>query len=225
MYPPPPYHYDDAKIFLALFYSNEDSLSKILPDPLRPTDMYLAGVMFGEQPCRETSTFHESAILVQALYEDENTGEEEVGVYFAFNWCDSDIALAAGREIWGYPRKMADIQMKWKDETLTCETVRNGDTLLKTTCTFEDEGEWIDSGANLNVRRIPSSTGEDYVVSEITAANLQYDIKTGRSGEVDIEIQAGPHDNLKGIKIEGTMIGLVFDTDILLPPPRKVLSL
>ncbi len=225
MYPSPPYHYDDAKIFLALFYSNEDSLSKILPEPLRPTDMYLAGVMFGEQPCRETATFRESAILVQSLYEDENTGEEEVGVYFVFNWCDSDVALAAGREIWGYPRKLADIQMNWKKDTLVCETFRGGQTLLKATCEFEDEGEWIDSGPNLNVRRIPSSTTEEHAISEITAADLEYDIKTGRSGDVEIEIHEGDHDKLGDIQIEGTMIGLVFDTDILLPPPRKVLSL
>lgn len=225
MYPSPPYHYDDAKIFLALFYSNEDSLSKILPEPLRPTDMYLAGVMFGEQPCRETGTFHESAILIQSLYEDENTGEEEVGVYFAFEWCDSDVALAAGREIWGYPRKLADIRMDWKGDELVCETMRNGETLLKTSCEFEDEGEWIDSGANLNVRRIPSSTRDGYDISEITAADLEYDIKTGRSGDVRIEISSGSHDNLKDIQIEGTMIGLVFDTDITIPAPKRVISL
>lgn len=221
LYPPPPYHYKDAKIFLALFNPTVESIEKILPDPLRPSQLPLAGVMTGIQPCVEAGTFTESALLVQCIYDNPETGEE-VGVYFAHVYADTDVAIAAGREIWGYARKRADITMKWDGDTLEATTIRNGNTLFKTRCTFDEDGEWIDSGPNLNVKRIPSVTGKGFDLSVLTAAHLTYDIKNGRSGDVEIEITSGPDDKLDILEIETPMIGLYFDCDILLPPGRVV---
>ncbi|MHA2140379.1 MAG: acetoacetate decarboxylase family protein [Candidatus Thorarchaeota archaeon] len=225
LYPPPPYNYKDAKIFLALFNPTVSSIKKILPKPLRPSQLPLAGVMTGIQPCVETGIFTESALLVQCMFDNPETGEDEVGVYFAHVYVDTDIALASGREIWGYPRKLADIGMKWKGDTLEATTVRDGNRLFYSKCTFDEEGEWIDSGPNVNVKRIPSVTGKGFDVSFITAAYLKYDIQNGRSGEVEIEITSGPDDDLSTLEIEAPMIGLYFDCDIFLPPGKVVAKL
>ncbi|MHA2423953.1 MAG: acetoacetate decarboxylase family protein, partial [Candidatus Thorarchaeota archaeon] len=130
LYPKAPYHYKDAKVFLALFYPPEGTLEKLLPSPLRPSSLPLAGVMFGEMPCVEAGPFMESAILAQCLYDDPDTGEQ-VGVHFSHNYVDTDVALASGREIWGYPRKLADISLKMKKDTVIGEVKRDGQTLLK----------------------------------------------------------------------------------------------
>jgi len=208
-YPGPPYHYIDAKIFLALFNPPEEflalfnppeeSLQALLPEPLRPSQMPLAGIMFGEQPCKEAGTFMEAGMLIQCLFDNPETKEEEVGVYFAYNYVDTDVAQAAGREIWGYPRKQADISLDWKGDTITGTAKRDGVTLLKATCTLDDEGEWIDSGPNINLKMIPSVTGKGYDMAILTAAYLTYDIKTGRSGEVEVEFQNGPQTDLRMI--------------------------
>lgn len=222
LYPGPPYHYVDAKIFLALFNPPEEVVKELLPAPLRPSQMPLAGLLFGKQPCKETGTFMESGMLVQCLFDNPETKEEEVGVYFCYNYADTDVAQAAGREIWGYPRKRADISMTWKGDTLTGTTMRDGVTILKATCKLDDEGEWIDSGPNINIKMIPSVTGLGYDLAAITAAYLKYDIKKGRSGEVEVEFQNGPRDDFSKVKIESTMIGLYFDCDILVPEGKIV---
>lgn len=216
-YPGPPYHYVNAKIFLALFNPPEDSIQALLPAPLRPSQMPLAGLLFGEQPCRETGTFMESALLVQCLFDNPKTKEEEVGVYFAYNYVDTDIAQASGREIWGYPRKRADISLKMKGDTVIGTTERDNVTILRASCNLEDEGEWIDSGPNINLKLIPSVTGKGYDLTAITAAYLEYTIKHGRSGEVEVEFNNGPRDDFNKVKIETPMIGLYFDCDILVP--------
>ncbi|MGQ4911758.1 MAG: acetoacetate decarboxylase family protein [Candidatus Thorarchaeota archaeon] len=224
-YPEPPYHYVDARIFLALFNPPEDAVKDLLPEPLRPSQLPLAGLLFGEQPCKEAGSFMEAGLLVQCLFDNPETGEEEVGVHFAYNYVDTDVALAAGREIWGYPRKMADISLEMKGDTITGSAVRDGTTLLRATCRLEDEGEWIDSGPNVNVKLVPSVTGKGYDLSVITAAYLEYTIKNGRSGEVEIEFQSGPRDDLSKVKMETPMIGLYFDCDILVPPGKVVAEL
>ncbi len=222
LYPKAPYHYIDAKLFLALFNPPEGVIDKMIPEPLRPPSMPLAGVMFGEQPCKEAGTFIESAILVQCMFDNPETEQEEVGVYFAHAYADTDVAIAAGREIWGYPRKRAETSMSWDGDTITCTTVRNGHTLLKATCTLDDEGEWIDSGPNLNVKMIPSVLGDGHAIAKLTAAYLTYDVINGRSGDVEIEITNGPDDDFSKVEIETPMIGLYFDTHITVPNGKVI---
>jgi acetoacetate decarboxylase len=224
-YPAPPYHYKDAKIFLALFNPPESALEKMLPDPLRPSQLPLAGMLFGEQPCKETGTFMESGVLVQCVFDNPDTGEEEVGVYFSHNYVDTDIAQSAGREIWGYPRKRAEISLNWDGDTLEATTVRDDVTLLKAVCTLDDEGEWIDSGPNINFKLIPSVTGQGYDVAIVTAAYLKYDVKHGRSGEVELEFQDGPNDDFSMIEIDTPMIGLYFDCNILVPSGKPIATI
>jgi acetoacetate decarboxylase len=224
-YPMPPYHYVDAKLFLALFTPTEESLQALLPAPLQPSQMPLAGIMIGEMPCKETGTFMEAGLLVQCVFDNPETKEEEVGVYFAYNYANTDVAITSGREIWGYPRKLADISLDWKKDTITGTVVRDETTILKATCTMEDEGEWMDSGPNINAKVIPSPSGEGYDLAVLTAAYLEYTVKNGRSGEVEFEVQSGPRDDLSPVVIEMPFIGMYFDTDILVPPAKKIADL
>ncbi len=225
LYPAPPYFYENAEIFLALFYPKEGVLEKLIPAPMKPPQMPLAGLMFGKQPCKQTGMFMESAVLVQCMFDNPDTGEEEVGVHFSHNYVDTDVALVSGREIWGYPRKLADISMEWKGDTLTAETKRDDTVLLRAECLFDDEGAWIDSGPNINVKLIPSVTGDGHDIAVLNAAHLAYDIKEGRSGEVNLVINSGPQDNLEMVEIESTMIGLFFDCDITVPVGKAIAKL
>ncbi len=163
----------------------------------------------------------ESAVLSQCLFDDPDSGEE-VGVHFSHNYVNTDVALASGREIWGYPRKIADISLRLRGNTITGQVKRDGQILLKATCKLVDEGEWIDSGPNINTKVIPSVTGKGYDKAVLNAAHLTYDTRNGRSGDVEIEINNGPRDDFSLVKIETTMIGLYFDADILVPLGKEV---
>ena len=221
-YPMPPYHYEDARLFLALFNPPEDAIQDLLPAPLRPSQMPLAGFMFGEMPCKETGTFMESGLLVQCVFDNPQTKEEEVGVYFALNYVNTDVAVTSGREIWGYPRKLADISLTWKGDTLTGKVRRDKTTIYKAVCKMEDEGAWMDSGPNINAKVIPSPSGEGHDMAVLTAAYLEYTIKDGRSGDVKFDFQSGPRDDLSLVKIETPMIGQYFDCDMMVPPAKVV---
>ncbi len=221
-YPGPPYHYINARLFLAMFNPPEETIQDLLPVPLRPSQMPLAALMFGEMPCKETGTFMESGLLVQCVFDNPETKEEEVGVYFAYNYVNTDTAQAAGREIWGYPRKLANISLNWRKDTITGKVVRDKTTIYKASCKMEDEGAWIDSGPNINAKVIPSPSGEGYDTAVLTAAYLEYTIKNGRSGDLKIEIQGGPRDDFSPVKIDTPMIGQYFDCDMLVPPAKVI---
>lgn len=225
LYPKSPYHYIGSKLFLALFNPTDKSLQKLLPPELRPSDLKLAGLMFAKQPCKESGTFMESSVLVQCVFDNPETKQEEVGVYFPYAYADTDVALASGREMWGYPRKLAKISLNLRGDKLVATTVRGRNTLLKATCTLTDEGQWIDSGPNINIKMIPSVDGLGADVAAITTAYLTYDVKKGRSGSAEIEISSGPQDDLSTIEIENIMMGLYFDVDITVPQGKVVKKL
>jgi acetoacetate decarboxylase len=225
VYPKPPYHYIGSKLFLALFNPTDNCLKKLLPPELRPSDLKLAGLMFAQQPCKEAGTFMESGVLVQCVFDNPETKQEEVGVYFPFEYADTDVAIAAGREIWGYPRKLAKISLDVRGDKVVATTARGGKTLLKATCTLTDEGEWIESGPNVNIKMIPSIDGKGSDVATITSAHLTYDVKKGRSGTPEIEVNSGPQDDLSMIELENVMMGLYFDVDITVPLGKVIKKL
>ena len=224
-YPRQPYHYIDAKVFLAMVNLSEDEVQNLLPATLRPSQMPLGALMFGEMPCKETGTFMESALLVQCEFDNPETEEPEVGVFFAYNYASTDVAVTAGREIWGYPRKLADISLKWKKDTIMGEVVRGGKTIYKASCKMEDEGAWIDSGPNINAKIIPSPSDDGYDLAVLTAAYTEYTIKNGRSGEVEVEINGGPYDDFSPVKVDSPMIGQYFDCDIMVPNAKIIADL
>ena len=83
----------------------------------------------------------------------------------------------------------------------------------------------MDSGPNINAKVIPSPSGEGFDQAVLTAGYLEYAIKNGRSGDVKIEFQSGPRDDLSLVKIDTPMIGQYFDCDIMVPPAKIVADL
>ena len=64
--------------------------------------------------------FWDCGIVIQAKYKDI------VGGYFLFEYEDQDYSIAAGRELWGYPKKYADISMVEESNKVTAKAIKNG---------------------------------------------------------------------------------------------------
>jgi len=70
--------------------------------------------------------------------------------------------------------------------------------------------------------KIRNADREGFDLAILTAAYLEYTVKNGRSGEIEIEIQSGPRNDPSPVKIETPMIGLYFDCDILVQPAKII---
>ena len=56
---------------------------------------------------------------------------------------DDSAALVAGRELLGYPKKMAEIEFRKEGSTIHCEASRNGKRVLAMAAELEEEQERI----------------------------------------------------------------------------------
>lgn len=106
LYPDPPYYYRGAKVLLGVY---EADTAKVLPHlppgvtPLEDPVQCIAWVC--NYPFTTFGTYNEAIILVRTEFEGE-----------AYNFCpliylDAEAPMAGGREIWGWPKKLASLDM------------------------------------------------------------------------------------------------------------------
>jgi len=99
----PPIYYRNAESINFTYETDEEAASEILPEGLELTSPPVATVLFLSYPFSTLGTYDE-AILGLAC-----TWQGSPRFYIAHIVVNSDVPLAAGREIWGYPKKFADI--------------------------------------------------------------------------------------------------------------------
>ncbi|MHA1336831.1 MAG: acetoacetate decarboxylase family protein [Promethearchaeota archaeon] len=104
LYPPPPYIYKNMRAILVIFQCSSEIKRQFIPPEFEPVDGF--DILFiTEYPESSIGPYNESLILLYCNYKGNP------GAYVANIYVDSEEALTAGREIWGYPKKLCEISL------------------------------------------------------------------------------------------------------------------
>ena len=103
LYGKPPLVWKDMDIHLVVYETDIENIEKVIPEPLeaRTNKVFVWQSHFDLGTTQ--GAFSETAIYVQVKYKDYEAD------YEPFLYVDSHLPLTAGREIWGYQKKMAEI--------------------------------------------------------------------------------------------------------------------
>ncbi|MHA2281494.1 MAG: acetoacetate decarboxylase family protein [Promethearchaeota archaeon] len=125
LYPPPPILYYNARV-VALFLQCAPKIKKYyLPPELEPIENSLDMFLILEYPNTSIGPYNEAVLLLSSIY------RKKPGVFVFSIYVDDDVALTAGREIWGIPKKLAEIYLsKIKKNKIKGTVVRKGATLF-----------------------------------------------------------------------------------------------
>jgi acetoacetate decarboxylase len=116
----------DAQMLTVFWETKPEIVAKLLPPPLKPTSYPLAYAFVAFYPGTNFDvTYMETALFIRAAF----NGEE--GGYCLAMPVTSDMALIYGREIFGFPKKMADIHYKKNGDTVVGWTKRRGTRFMK----------------------------------------------------------------------------------------------
>jgi len=97
----------DAEMLTVIWETKPEIVERLLPPPLEPTETPLAMAFLADYPQTNFGvTYLEGALFLRASYK----GEE--GSYCLAMPVTNDIAMAGGREVFGFPKKMAEISLK-----------------------------------------------------------------------------------------------------------------
>ena len=111
----------DAEMLSVFWETKPEIIAGLLPPPLKPAEQPIAMAFVAYYPATNFDVvYHESALFVRASY----NGEE--GNYCLAMPVTSDMAMAGGREVFGFPKKMADIHFSREGESLQGWTGRRG---------------------------------------------------------------------------------------------------
>lgn len=193
----------DAEVLTVFFETKQEVVEKLLPPPLKPAALPVGGAFVANYPKTNFGvTYLESALFLLAQY----NGEE--GAFCLAMPVTDDIALILGREVFGYPKKMAEISFERDGNNVRGWTERHGirffEVKAKLTGKFNDAvaqqmiTESIKSNPDLvvyNFKYFPAPDGEgfDYnprLIREVVKRNS----KSIQMGEAELIFRPSEHD-------------------------------
>jgi acetoacetate decarboxylase len=112
LYQYPPFYYKDARMALFQYVTDGELAAEILPAPLELTDPATAVLALLEFPWTTLGPYQEA---IQYLI---CTQQGRPVRYVSHIFVTTDVAMAAGREAYGYPKKIAHIEFVRENEIL-----------------------------------------------------------------------------------------------------------
>lgn len=105
LYPAPPYLYEGATMLTFDYVTNPKTAVELLPavDGLELTDPPHAGLVFARYPKSTLGPYNELVLYLNATFRGKEVK------YGAYLYVTTDAAMAAGREMGGFPKKIAVI--------------------------------------------------------------------------------------------------------------------
>lgn len=99
----------DVETLSVFWETKQEVVERLLPPPLEPTETPIARAYVCEFPRTNFGiSYQETALMLLCQYKGE------MGVYILAMHVDNDMAMVLGREMFGYPKKMAEIKFKKK---------------------------------------------------------------------------------------------------------------
>ena len=173
IYPPLPHAFRDMYGIQILCQAPPGAIKKALMPPLEPVangDLFI--ILMGYTADVNDGGFnaHEVAINAPVTYKGRQ------GTTTLVEYIDTDMGLVAGREVYGWPKKMADIYYQENKGTNTWTFVVNkqrdqaGIPLIKVeykVTNAPSSVQWPESGPTLLVRRIPPASRAMKVLNQL----------------------------------------------------------
>jgi acetoacetate decarboxylase len=210
-YPPLPHHFSDVHTIQILCKAPKGAIKRALARPLEPVgdgDLFVLLLAWTPDVEKQGYNVHEIAINAPVQWDDN------VGNTTLIEYIDSDMGLLAGREIYGWPKKMAEIT--WSKTATGWMIIANkmkdqgSVPLMKIEYKISDstpDVKWPDMGPVLLVRRIPPASFSTPSLNQIVCVGCNIPEASGspleaRSGLKDtkgfatVQFFDGPHDPL-----------------------------
>lgn len=230
-YPRGPYRFIDREYLIITYQSDPEAIRRALPEPLEPDGSNTVQYEFIRMPdSAGFGSYTESGIVIPALFDGESVN------FTAQMYLDDESPIAAGREIWGFPKKIGNAALDVFQDTLTgtldYATIRvaTGTMSYKHQHLLYDvAGQKQCSSASIlakmgktqvNLKLIPGVDGK-LAIAQLVAYNMtDIQVKGAWSGPARLHLL--PHVNapVADLPVQEVLGGLHFIGDLTLPYGR-----
>lgn len=226
--------FKDAEMITVLWKTRPEIIKRVLPHPLKPVSMPIAIAFLVNYPSTNQGLpYYEGALILRCEYKGIP------GNYYLAMPVTDDRAMIGGREIFGFPKKIAKVHLERKDKEVYGFSERLGtkniEIRAKLTGKFNnpDTPKIIKELGLLPGRRrntinynfkyfpAPNKEGFDYnpwLVRQETA----FHPKSMEMGDAEIKLRSTPHDPWGEIEVVNPLGALYIKTDNTMLPGQKL---
>ena len=202
----PPYHYRGYRKISAICRADRKALEAALPSPLKLESDLVEIFAMDVPDAGSLGSYREGGVAVKASYLGQTGG------HVLYEYVTSDASLAAGREIWGYPKKLCEID--WTEDGqggVSARVTRGGHVIIAMDFARADtDYQRLDLQPRFQVKRIPAADGRgndiDRVIRNALKAGAVHVKDTGRA---EIRLGGTAQDPLADLRIS-EVVGAEF---------------
>lgn len=219
-YPHGPYRFVDREYFIIIYESDAKAVRAAVPEPMEPVAENLVYYEWIRMP--DSSGFGdytESGVVIPCTYKGEACN------FVSQMYLDDDPPIAAGREIWGFPKKYGKPELKVATDTLT-GTLHYADQLVALgTMAYKHESLSRDPAKTMaaltkmqvNLKLIPDVDGKPKIAQLVKYALTDITVKGSWVGPARLHLV--PHVNapVADLPIRNIVGGRHFVADLTLP--------
>lgn len=116
-YPKPPYKFYNREFFVIKYRTDPERLRELVPEPLAVIGDTVAYEFIRMPDSTGFGDYTETGQVIPVRFTTE-TGEVQEGGYVHAMYLNDHAPIAGGREIWGFPKKLASPHLRPEQETL-----------------------------------------------------------------------------------------------------------
>jgi acetoacetate decarboxylase len=220
----PPYHYRNAQAISIKFETDPESALDVLPAPLELIEPAAANLSFYWYPFTTFGPYHEAILRLYARH-----GGKPL-TYIAQIFVDTEPPMLAGREVWGYPKKLARIGFE-RDKDMVVGWLERPQGVRLATAVMRPEqpaGALGSNGPTTGLRIIPSAEPGDKrpALAELIAADTEHTIREAWTGPGSISFpDHSVLDPVNRFPVKRILKAVYMEYDIMLPAGRVIARL
>lgn len=217
--------FSGAEMMWVLWETKPEIIDRVLPPPLEPIDRPIALAFIANYPSHSYGLpYTEAALIVRCQFKGQ------MGNYFLAMPLTDDRATFAGREIWGFPKKIADVHFEKNDKQFYGYSerlgVKNIELKVNLTGKFNDpetpkivsEIEMIPKRGKGTTNYLfkyfthPTKEGFDYdpwLVKQTTKSKM----KSMLMGEAELSLNSTVHDPWGEIEVERVLGAMYLQSE------------
>ncbi len=220
----PPYHYRNAQAVSIRFETDRDAALDALPEPLDLIEPAAANLSIYWYPFSTFGPYHEAILRLYARHEGKPL------TYIHQIFVDSEPPLLAGREVWGFPKKLATIGFERDRDMIVGSLERPAGVRLATVVMRPEQpvAQLGSNGPTTGLRIIPSADPSNPrpALAELIAADSQHEMRAAWEGPASISFpDASVFDPVNRFPVRRIVKAVYMEYDILLPAGRVIAHL
>jgi len=228
-YPTLPHHFSDVRTIQILCQAPKGAVKRALMQPMEPGgdgDMFVLLLGWTGDVEKGGYNVHEIAINAPVVWKGKS------GNTTLIEYIDSDMGLIAGREVYGWPKKMADITWTQTADgwTITAKKLKDQGSIPLMKIEYKPskstpEVKWPSMNPTLLVRRIPNASPSTPSINQLVCVGCNVPQAAGplvvpagpkdTKGTATVQFFDGPHDPLTffgPIKVLGAKMSVMEGT-------------